>query len=298
MRTTMTAAGVAAMLMTASVTFAADPICGDVNASSSVTGTDALLVLKKSVAQPITLNCSAYDNQFAACQTSLAGADTSLAACNSDLAACHGLPVCGNGLTEGSEECEAGDPEPVLNGETCESQAFAGGTLSCSAGCTFDTSGCYANRFDDSGATIKDRKTGLEWEKKTTDIDSGVNLSDPHDVDNVYLWSGAGTLPYGNAFLGFLATLNGASNGICFQDHCDWRLPTVAEMASITVHFCGSPPCVVDPLFLPTQVHDYWSSTTDQSNPPYAWGIGYNNGNTFSGLKTDANFVRAVRSGS
>ncbi len=57
MRKTITTATLAALILRATAALAA-PVCGDVNESSSVTSTDALLVLKKSVEQPVTLDCS------------------------------------------------------------------------------------------------------------------------------------------------------------------------------------------------------------------------------------------------
>ncbi len=46
---------------------------------------------------------------------------------------------CGNGLIEGSEVCDTGD----LGGESCQSQGFGGGGLTCLADCTgFDTTQC------------------------------------------------------------------------------------------------------------------------------------------------------------
>ncbi|MFH2009675.1 MAG: DUF4215 domain-containing protein [bacterium] len=58
---------------------------------------------------------------------------------------CQGTPStctlsCGNGAVDPGEACDGGD----LNGQTCVSQGFAGGTLSCNAGCTFNTSACQA----------------------------------------------------------------------------------------------------------------------------------------------------------
>jgi hypothetical protein len=44
---------------------------------------------------------------------------------------------CGNGIIEGSEECDGKD----LGGADCESEGFDGGELSC-AGCEFDAGGC------------------------------------------------------------------------------------------------------------------------------------------------------------
>ena len=46
--------------------------------------------------------------------------------------------MCGDGVAEGSEDCDMGD----LAGEDCISQGFDAGTLDCAGDCTFDTSGC------------------------------------------------------------------------------------------------------------------------------------------------------------
>src|SRR5262245_1269288 len=51
------------------------------------------------------------------------------------------------------------------------------------------TSSC-SMQWCDRGATVYDTATGLEWEKKTTQVGSGVNPADLHDVDNAYRWSG------------------------------------------------------------------------------------------------------------
>ena len=47
-------------------------------------------------------------------------------------------PVCGNMVKEAGEECDGAD----LGGETCASQGFTRGTLTCTDSCTFDTSDC------------------------------------------------------------------------------------------------------------------------------------------------------------
>ena len=51
-----------------------------------------------------------------------------------------GGAVCGNGVREGGEQCDGAD----LGGQTCQSQGFSGGTLSCTGSCTFNTSACTA----------------------------------------------------------------------------------------------------------------------------------------------------------
>jgi hypothetical protein len=47
-------------------------------------------------------------------------------------------PVCGDALVNGLEACDGTN----LSGATCQSLGLGGGTLACSASCTFDTSGC------------------------------------------------------------------------------------------------------------------------------------------------------------
>ncbi len=51
--------------------------------------------------------------------------------------------ACGNGIVETGEQCEPGPPED-LNGATCVSRGYTGGTLSCKTdgSCTFNTSNC------------------------------------------------------------------------------------------------------------------------------------------------------------
>ena len=280
----------AVIVSSASTALAADPVCGDVNESSSISATDALLVLRKSVAQPVDLLCSAYDDQFSTCQTSLGSCNTSLLDKNAALAACLSAPVCGNGTVEDGEDCEVDS----LSSETCVTQGFAGGALACTPGCIFDTQGYYATRFVTSGETIVDHKTGLEWEKKTTQVASGKNYDDPHDVDNTYAWSSTGAAPDGDAFTDFLATLNdgtsegGAVTTGCYAGHCDWRLPTVEELLAI-----GG----AGPAFQPDASADYWSATNYASNPSLAWTVGTDEAASHTVTKTgDGVFVRAVRS--
>lgn len=47
-------------------------------------------------------------------------------------------PRCGNGKIDGYEQCDGAD----LNEQTCQKLGYDSGTLSCTNGCTFDTSGC------------------------------------------------------------------------------------------------------------------------------------------------------------
>lgn len=84
--------------------------------------------------------CSACDGQ-GSCEPRPAGNG-----CGGGEGTCDGaggcnVPTCNDGLEtlEAGEECDGDN----LGGQTCSSQGFDGGSLSCHANCTFDTGGCY-----------------------------------------------------------------------------------------------------------------------------------------------------------
>lgn len=230
--------------------------------------------------------------------------------------------ACGNGVIEGSEECEFGD----LNGETCETQGLydnvvASTGLACTPGtCQFDTSGCYPSRYNvdppHGSRTVIDNTTGLQWEKKNTAVSSDVycNLStdcpNPRDVNNRYSWAAAGTAPNGMVFTNFLGRLNGAygvfdasyANG-CFAGHCDWRVPTIEALETIvdlTAPGCESGGLCIDPIFGPTisPPSVYWSSTTDDSLLTNAWTVRFHDASREGAGKNAQGYARAVRGGS
>jgi hypothetical protein len=216
--------------------------------------------------------------------------------------------LCGNGIIDGSESCDQNN----LNGKTCVTQGFAGGTLQCAANCVFDTSGCYAARFVDNGnGTVTDNQTKLIWEKK--DQQSGGI----HNWGTIYTW-GSTTAPYppsGTAYTVFLAALNGGGGpNTCFAGQCDWRLPSLAELQTIVDGTTANPAtfsafntscaanCTVDGAGGTTQCSCtqsfyYWSATTTAGNPSYAWYVTFDFGNALNLGKTDGFYVRAVRGG-
>jgi hypothetical protein len=227
--------------------------------------------------------------------------DADLAECNADLDACLALPVCGNGVLEGDEDCDIGD----LGGGDCQSEGFEGGTLGC-AYCTYDTRGCYVTRFDASGPTVIDLKTGLEWEKKNA-ANMVADYANPHDADNDYTWCvGDGSAcdvessPLdGTIASDFLAKLNGTSDGMCYLGHCDWRLPTREELQGIALapEDCAAAPCVAAAVLLPMRPNYYWSSTSYAFNAAIAWVTNFGDGMASASYKSTKSYVRAVRSG-
>jgi len=102
------------------------PVCGDVNASNSLSTSDALAVLRKAVGQPVDLDCSGYEGQIAGCEAALAECLGGSSTCGDDV------------LNVAGEHCDGTD----LGGADCSTLGFGGGTLACTPGCTFDASGC------------------------------------------------------------------------------------------------------------------------------------------------------------
>lgn len=84
-----------------------------------------------------------------------------------------------------------------------------------------------------------------------------------------------------------------------FAGHCDWRLPTSAELQTILLapFLCQPSPCI-DPVFGPTAATFYWSSTSFANDPFGAWLVSFFGGFVGFGVKSFTFHVRAVRGGS
>lgn len=170
---------------------------------------------------------------------------------------------------------------------------------------------CIGLRYtDNSDGSVTDNLSGLVWEKKVS-LDNTPNPADPHDADNVYTWSTQDNEEDGTVFTTFLPALNGGGG---FAGANGWRLPTLAELHTITLDFacmgegwgstcqCGSTPCV-DPALdaANTTSSSYWSST---SYLPFFPGVAawtpqfstVDHALTYA-PKTTVSFVRAVRGG-
>jgi hypothetical protein len=171
-----------------------------------------------------------------------------------------------------------------------------------------DTKAGTPCRYIDNGdGTVSDLDTGLQWEKKDN-LDMVPTAADPHDADNTYTWSAAGSAADGTAYTHFLSQLNnglstdgGAMTPVtgCFAGHCDWRLPSIVELQGIEDHTqgsCGggSGPCI-DPVFGPTTIFAYWSATSDAGNSFLAWNVDPPSVSEVG--KTNLLYLRAVRGG-
>jgi len=76
--------------------------------------------------------------------------------------------LCGNGILEGQEDCDGSN----LNGESCFSLGFAGGTLVCTGGCLFNTVNCTG------GGTCGDDTCGESESCSTCPTDCGSCCGD------------------------------------------------------------------------------------------------------------------------
>ena len=216
-----------------------------------------------------------------------------------------------SGLANGS--CPFLIPNSLANG-TYQLRLFSNNsyTLLATSG-NFNVAPIPPARFVDNGdGTISDTQTGLMWEKKSGTVGSFVNCStpttcpDPHNVNNVYVWSSTGTIPDGPLFTDFLTNINradGVSSDGQTQDrknYSDWRIPNYAELQAIidlTRPGCGSGTPCIDATFGPAAAGFYWSSTTFAGSPFAAFSVGFVNGFVDFGVKNFFFRARAVRGG-
>jgi hypothetical protein len=157
--------------------------------------------------------------------------------------------------------------------------------------------------------TLTDHQTGLMWEQQTTTCGGEITC-----VYGIFSWSATGTAADGTLFTQFLATLNGGdyyspsagqdvSSGptACFANHCDWRIPTIAELNTIvalSVPGCGSGSSCIDPAFGATQPSAYHSSSALAGTPNDSWVVNFGYGNAAGASKSnsfDKFYARAVR---
>jgi len=243
-----------------------------------------------------------------------------------DACECLGV-VCSAGACETAGSCASATgacsaATPLPDGTACDDGNASTLTDVCSSGscggCVVD--GAPSPRFVDNGnGTVTDRSTCLMWEQKTGTVGTGMSCftsstcPDPHDVNNRYQWSIAGTSPDGGVFTDFLTKLNTAG----FAGYSDWRLPSedgcnsgyigdgncptgTRELESIRAALypdCTSSPCI-DSIFGPTKSDRYLSASTLTVNPGQVWHVSYANGFVASTSKVSYTaYVRAVRGG-
>jgi hypothetical protein len=158
--------------------------------------------------------------------------------------------------------------------------------------------------YTDTGLTIIDNNTKLEWMKQDDN-----NLLDPLACDSLpgsldkdcqFKWFDE----FGDDAFAFVASLNAANHA----GHADWRVPNVKELQSIVNYEKASPAvsteftdgcvagCVVADCSC-TYEGDYWSSTNFANVPGTVWAVFFSDGLVSNTHPNNYTRVRAVRGG-
>lgn len=114
--------------------------------------------------------------------------------------------------------------------------------------------------------TVYDTKSKLTWQQTASSA--------------TYSWAAAKTYCAGVG-----ASLGGTG----------WRLPTLKELQSLVDYSQSTAPMIDPNAFPSTPSAVFWSSSPVAGSPSGAWGVSFNNGNTFNGVVSYTYNVRCVR---
>jgi Protein of unknown function (DUF1566) len=116
-----------------------------------------------------------------------------------------------------------------------------------------------------SGDTVKDDKTGLEWQRR--------------DDGNKRSWRDA---------LSYCSRLPLAGKS-------GWHLASISELLGITQYDALHAGVSIDPMFQDTKADIYWSSTQNEGAPSLSWSITFNLGIADGVTVTGLGYARCVR---
>ncbi|MBD3247432.1 hypothetical protein GF378_02320, partial [Candidatus Pacearchaeota archaeon] len=126
----------------------------------------------------IVSNETSVGESWKACVTPNDGLDNGLEVCSDPLVI---GAVCGNGLVEFGEDCDGTN----LSDETCTTQGYDSGTLSCTAACVFNTSECVSEDGDGNGGG-GGGGGGASYDTTTlSDIEFTIGFEGTYEEDDV-----------------------------------------------------------------------------------------------------------------
>lgn len=128
--------------------------------------------------------------------------------------------------------------------------------------------------LDHGNGTVTDNNTTLMWMQDTADTDNSGTITS----DDKLTWQAA--IEYC------------AASG--FAAHSGWRLPSKFELESIVDYGRVNP--AINPVYTAMPLR-YCSATTHAFGTEYAWLVNFELGYNSAFSKTDAQYVRCVRSG-
>lgn len=145
-------------------------------------------------------------------------------------------------------------------------------------------------------ACVRDNRTGLMWEVKTTD-------GSIHDASNTYRWGGLTALGRGSDdregdYYNDWNHLIIGSNEEQICGYSDWQVPSNAQLMSIAHFGIDGRPLKVDANYFPNTVGDfYWSSMPyhGEHSEFYAWAFQYVFGNNKNLQRYQSAALRLVR---
>jgi hypothetical protein len=278
--------------------------------------------------------CDGPDLGGETCSTLLAGSPGGQPVCSQDcksfdLAQCIPAATCGNGSLDAGEHCDGA----LLGDESCQTQGFAGGDLTCNPNCSLNVSACNAcgNEVVDPGeqcdgpslgsqtceglgkpsgvlvcnadCTLRTLGCGADWAQwpMPNPPQSGLPNPQSYTIDepaDVVVDDVTG-LMWQRTFAPSLETWEDAVIYCDSLEHggfADWRLPTRIELVSITNVVYQQPGPAIDAIAFPgTPGEDFWANAPFLGLPGSAWVANFYWGGTYHRDVTSPAYVRCVR---